>query len=209
MFSELATVLDRLYPTKTWGESDELAGLGAGIGETDAQWLAEELGQELRASTFFRSGEEDEYCHYIYMLCVGREPSLVQIRDGGVPLPEELWSEPANELYLRICLSQIARVAGVQQVAFALEPIEDKRCLVHEIPRAGVYDAPLLHRFQSLVAILPSYGITHLDFGEISAPPPGFHPGEYSALYGSVPDTANYLFYPHPATMKIASLVEG
>lgn len=212
MFAHIEEALARLYPTRTWGEPDDLARCGAGISEREGLALAEELARELDAATFFRAGEDDEYCDYIYILCVGREPCLVQIRDGDVPLPDELrhGTESIDELYLRVCLSQMARMAGVQQVAMQLDIDDrDQTCLVHERPRAGVYDAPLLHRMQRLVALLPAWDITHLDFGEISSSPPGFHAGEYARLYGGAPHTANYLFFPQPATMRITSLLSS
>jgi hypothetical protein len=148
------------------------------------------------------------YCDYIYVMCVGREPCLVQLRDGDVAIPEELAtsSTPIREQYLRVCLSAMARMAGVQQVAMGLERVGSDY-LIKEEPRPGVYDAPLLHRFQRLVAILPAYDITHLDFGEISAPPAGFSAGGYPALYGGEPHTSNYLFYPQPSNMVTTTLL--
>lgn len=222
MFAEIDRVLALLYPTRTWGEPDDLARYGAGIEIEEGQALAEELARELTASTFYRAGDDDEYCDYIYILCLGREPCLVQVRDGQVPIPAELRpattptrepdDAPITELYLRVCLSHMARMAGVQQVAMSLDrgpdDSDDSHFLIHERPRAGVYDAPLLHRMQRLVAILPAYDITHLDFGEISAPPPDFKPGDYAALYGGAPATANYLFFPQPSTMHTSSLLD-
>jgi hypothetical protein len=209
MFAELEQVLERLYPTRTWGAPDDLARLGAGIDEADGWALAEELGRELDASTFFRAGEPEEFCDYIYVLCVGREPCLVQVRDGEVALPAEIASDPRasiREQYLRVCLSHVARLAGVQQIAMSLDAV-DGGYVISESPRSGVYDAPLLRRFQRLVSILPAYDILHLDFGEISAPPAGFSPGNYAALYGGEPHTANYLFFPQPSTMQVTCFV--
>ena len=208
MFAAIDQVLASLYPTRTWGEPDDQVRFGAGIEEDEGQSLAEELARELDAATFYRAGDAEEYCDYIYILCMGREPCLVQLRDGEVPVPEELVSDPAgqvsdpiSELYLRVCLSQLTRMVGVQQVAMNLERV-DGDYLVHERPRAGVYDAPLLRRMQRLVAILPAYDLIHLDFGEISAPPEGYRPGVYESLYGQLPDTANYLFFAQPSTMR-------
>lgn len=206
MFAEIERALIELYPTRTWGQPDDMARFGAGVTEEDAQALAEELAAALDASTFYRPGEADEYCDYIYILCVGREPCLVQIRDGEVPLPRELGREPVREQYLRVCLSHMARMAGVQQTAMELERAGDD-VLIRELPRAGVYDAPLLRRFQRLVALLPAYDLVHLDFGEISSPPPGFDAGQYSSLYGGEPHLSNYLFFPQPATMQTTCLL--
>lgn len=210
MFGRLDAALEGLYPSRRWGEPDDLARFEAGVCEHDGEALAEELAIELDASTFWRPGAADEYCNYIYVLCMGREPCLVQLRDGQVPVPDELvgaGGPPIEELYLRVALSDMARLAGVQQVAMELQR-EGGDLVVREKPRPGVYDAPLLRRFQRLVAILPAYDITHLDFGEISAPPRGFDPGEYPALYGGKPHSANYVFYPQPSTMQVTTLLE-
>ena len=208
MFRSLENTLELLYPTRTWGEPDDEARFGAGVCEHDGEALAEELSVSLDASTFYREGGPEEFCDYIYVLCLGRQPTLVQIRDGGIPLPEELRSDPApiREQYLRVCLSTMARFAGVQQVAMSLD-VEDGDWVITEAPRPGVYDAPLLPRFQRLVATLPAYDITHLDFGEISAPPMGFEHGTYGSLYGGKPHTANYLFYPQPSNMRNTTLL--
>lgn len=208
MFSAIDEALARLYPTKRWGEPDDAARFEAGVPEEDAQALAEELAIELDASTWFRPGGEEEYCDYIYILCVGREPSLIQVRDGDVPLPDELTSgEPIREQYLRVCTSAMARMAGVQQVAVSMD-LEGEDWVIREAPRAGVYDEPFLRRFQRLVALLPAYGITHLDFGDISSPPEGFDPGPYRELYGCDPHIANYLFYPQPSNTVVTTVLE-
>jgi hypothetical protein len=210
MFAAVDEALQTLYPDRTWGQPDDLARFGAGIDEEDGAALAEELAADLDAATFFRPGGSDEYCDYIYILCLGREPCLVQIRDGDVPLPQELRDgrdpAPVHELYLRVCLSQMTRMAAVQQTAMTLVR-DGGEYIVHETPRAGVYDAPLLPRFQRLVALLPGYDIVHLDFGEISSPPPGFAPGPYARLYGGTPDISNYLFFPQPSTMQTTTLL--
>jgi hypothetical protein len=94
----------------------------------------------------------------------------------------------------------------VQQVAMDLVPGEGGY-LVRERPRAGVYDAPLLRRFQRLVAILPAYDLLHLDFGDISAPPPGFDAGTWRERFGGEPAVANYLFYPQPTTSPVTTWI--
>ncbi|HMG52025.1 MAG TPA: hypothetical protein VK601_01060, partial [Kofleriaceae bacterium] len=81
--------------------------------------------------------------------------------------------------------------------------------VVSERPRAGVYDAPLLHRMQKLVAILPAYELLHVDFGEIAHAPPGYHAGAWRELFGGEPSIANYLFYPQPTTMVATGLIAG
>jgi hypothetical protein len=209
MIASVDRALEVLYPTRTWGEPDDARAAGMPRDELDA--LAEELAGELRAATFVREGEDDEPCDYIYVLCMGRTPCVVQVRDHGVPAPAE-WREvdAVSELYLRLVVSQRARVAAVQQVAIDLIRSGDS-WLVRERPRAGVYDAPLLSRMQKLVAILPAYGVLHVDFGEIAHAPPGYAGGDWRDRFGDGakdPAIANYLFFPQPATMVATTVIE-
>lgn len=196
MFATLDATLAALYPTGTWGELDDAA--IDGVDPADVAALADELATELNAATFVRPGDEHEPCDRIYVLAVGRPPCALQVRDHGVPPPAE-WTGPIHEQYLRISLSQLARVAAVQQVAVEVEPTIDGY-VIHERPRAGVFDAPFLRRMQRLVGVLPVYDLVHLDFGEIAGPPPGFSPGGWPAAWAAdAPSIWSYLFSPEPA----------
>ncbi|MBA3464396.1 MAG: hypothetical protein H0T46_30875 [Deltaproteobacteria bacterium] len=199
MMGTVEQALADLYPTRTWGEAQDVEALG--LPPDELAGLAEELATELKAATFVRHGGDDEACDYIYVLSLGRTPCVVQVRDHGVELPDE-WrtTDAIEELYLRVVISHRARVAAVQQVAIDLVRTDDGY-LIRERPRAGVYDAPLLKRLQKLVAILPAYDVTHLDFGDIAHAPPGFQAGTWRELYGADPSIANYLFYAQPTTM--------
>jgi hypothetical protein len=207
MMGTVEQALADLYPTRTWGEAHDTEAVG--LDDEELAGLAEELAVELKAATFIRHGGDDEACDYIYILSLGRTPCVVQVRDHGVEPPDE-WrttrsgaggdAEVINELYMRVVISHRARVAAVQQVAINLVRTDDGY-VIHERPRAGVYDAPLLKRLQKLVAILPAYDLVHLDFGDIAHAPPGFSAGEWRALYGADPSIANYLFYAQPTTM--------
>ena len=199
MMGTMEQALADLYPTQTWGEVDDRE--PAGLSPEDLAGLAEELALELKAATFVRTGGDDEACDYIYVLSLGRTPCVVQVRDHDAEIPDEWRSADAiEELYLRVVLSHRAPVAAVQQVSVNLVR-SDHGYMIRESPRAGVYDAPLLKRLQKLVAILPAYGLTHLDFGDIAHAPPGFRAGEWRALYGADPSIANYFFYAQPTTM--------
>jgi hypothetical protein len=205
MLAEVDRTLAELYPTRTWGEAED-TGAAPPFGELAG--LADELAGELAAATFVRSGGDDEPCDFIYVLCLGRTPCVVQVRDHGVPVPAE-WGavDGIAEMYLRLVIGHRARFAAVQQVAVDLVR-GPGGYVVRERPRAGVYDAPLLHRMQKLVAILPAYDLLHLDFGEIAHAPPGFSAGAWRELYGAEPSIANYLFYPQPTTMVATMFVE-
>jgi len=219
MIESVDRALESLYPTRTWGEPDDTQSAGMPCEELAA--LADELAAELGAATFVREGGDDEPCDYIYILCMGRTPCVVQVRDHGVAPPAEWQQVDApemerggftptrgiEELYLRVVISQRARVAAVQQVSVDLVK-SDGGWLVRERPRAGVYDAPLLHRLQKLVAILPAYELLHVDFGEIAHAPTGYLAGTWRELFGGEPAIANYLFYPQPTTMVATTFVE-
>lgn len=207
MMASVDQALEQLYPTRTWGEPDdhEISGLPP----DEVAGLADELAGTLGAATFVRPGGDDEPCDYIYVLCMGRTPCIVQVRDHGVPVPVEWYGAGSlSELYLRLVISQRARVAAVQQVAIDLVRAPNG-FLVREQPRAGVYDAPLLHRLQKLVATLPAYELLHVDFGEIAHAPPGYHAGAWRELFGGEPAIANYLFYPQPTTMIATGFITG
>jgi hypothetical protein len=225
MITSVDAAMAALYPTRTWGEANDALATDA-LPPDELAALAEELALELKAATFVRHGGDDEPCDYIYVLCLGRTPCVLQVRDHGVAAPDEWKSAgaapnatpnttpnttidaPITEMYLRVVVSQRARVAAVQQIAVELTRA-DQGWLVREQPRAGVYDAPLLHRMQKLVAILPAYELLHVDFGDIAHAPPGFHAGAWRELYGGEPSIANYLFFPQPTTMISTTLVDA
>lgn len=209
MLAEVDRALAALYPTRTWGEDAEAPPVAPPLLPGELGALADELAGELRAATFVQPGGDDEPCDYVHVLCLGRAPCIVQVRDHGVPVPDEWRSADAiEELYLRLVVSHRAPVAAVQQVAVDLVRAPGG-FLVRDRPRAGVYDAPLLHRMQKLVAILPAYGLLHVDFGEIAHAPPGFRAGPWRELYGAEPAIANYLFYPQPTTMVATTFIEA
>jgi hypothetical protein len=206
MLGEVGAALDRLYPTRTWGERAP-----AGRAWDGLPGLADELAGELGAATFVAQGPDDASCDYIYVLCMGRPPCAIQVRDHGVPAPAE-WDSASSspspststsieELYLRVCISRLAPMAAVQEIAIDVTASAGGH-VIRERPRAGVYGAPLLRRMQRLVAILPAYDLLHVDFGEISAPPPGFAPGAWTERFGGTPPVASYLFLDAPPTME-------
>ena len=200
MLASVDDALARLYPTRTWGEPDDA--IADGLSPDELSALADELAQELRAATFVQPGDDDEACDYIWVLCMGRTPCVMQSLLHGIALPEEWRDGAVEELYLRVVVSQRARVAAVQQVA-----VEYVQGLVRMRPRAGVYDAPLLPRMQKLVAILPAYELLSVDFGDIAHAPPGFDAGPWRELYGGAPSIANYLFYAQPTTMISTAVI--
>lgn len=206
MMAAVDDVLARAYPTRTWGEVDDGLLVDSLSRPCDGPALAEELAADLNAAAFYVAGRAEDLCDYVYVLALGRTPCILQVRELGVAPPPD-WDAQVDELYLRVCLSNLAPLAAVHQVAMSARRA-DGGWLVGEASRAGVYDAPLLRRLQRLVAILPAYDLVSVDFGDISAPPPGFAPGAWPSLYGApAPALANYLFFPEPATMTTTTFL--
>ena len=148
-----------------------------------------------------RPGGDDEPCDFIYVQCLGRTPNIVQVRDHGVAIPDEWRSIDAIdlELYLRVCVSQRARVAAVQQVAIDLvrDPGRLRRARAAADP--GVYDLALLHRMQKLVAILPAYDLSTSTSATSHTHRRGLRRGELARAASAVTASiANYLFFPQP-----------
>ncbi|MES1205844.1 MAG: hypothetical protein ABUS79_07895 [Pseudomonadota bacterium] len=228
MFAAVDEALARLYPTRRWGERDEATALGQGFSSEEGEALASAIAQRLGTAALYQPGGADEWCDYIYVLCLGRVPCIAEIRAGVAALPPDLddTAEPLDadgdllvedggatgldERYLRVALSSLARFAGVQEVAMTLRRAPGRGgtregngggdIVVTERARSGVFDPVLLPRFQSLVAVFAEWEIRHLDFGEIVEPPADFQPADYADRFGGEPVIANYLFYPQPPT---------
>lgn len=206
MFAAMDQALLRLYPTRRWGERDEEAAFRAGVAGQGPE-LADRLARALKALALFRPGAPEEYCDFVYVLCFGRTPSLIELREGTAA-PEEGGGETIDELYLRVALSSVAPFAAVQQVAMSLDR-SDGELVIAEAPRTGVFDPVLLPRFQKLVAVLAELDIRHLDFGEMTQPPAGFDAGDYGDRYGGAPTIANYFFYPQPASAITTTVLDA
>jgi len=207
MMTEVTAALERLYPSRTWGVADDRAAAGPGAA-AEAAALADELAGALDAAVLVRGGGPDELCDFLYVLCVGRPPCAIQVRDHGLAPPPEWRGARLDEAYLRVALSAVAPLAAIQEVTVEVTDHGDGFA-IRERTRAGVYSPPLLRRMQRLVATLPAYGIVHVDMGDLAGPPPGFDPGTWPLAYAGTPAIANYLFFPQPATMTSLSWLTG
>ena len=216
MFAALDAAMQRLYPSRCWGDRSEAAA-AAGVPPELIPAISDQLAARLNTLVVQLPGGPDETCDYVHVLCLGRTPSLLEIREGLAPAtalhgPEgEAATESIDELYLRVALSTLAPFAAVQQVALNAR-VERDALWIEETVRPGVFDPVLLPRFRTLVAVLMEHGLRHLDFGEIAEAPSGYDPGDYSERYGGVPGVANYLFYPQPSssiTTTVLSLNPG
>lgn len=199
-FEAVDAALAALFPGRAW--SPPIAAADGAALHADAAALADELADVLSAATFVRPADAEAPCPFIYALCLGRPPCAIPVRDGVTEAPPEWWDAPAPiaERYLRVALAPAAPLAIVQEVAVDVE-LDADGALIRESTRPGVYSAPLLARFQKVVATLPAYGRTHLDLGELMAPPDGFDPGDWPRRYAGLPGAVNYLFFPQPVTL--------
>src|SRR5262249_31904923 len=155
----ISEAITRLYPTLRWGEIDDAARYRAGVSPSLGQKLARVAADVLDARTWYREGAEDELCDYVYVLCVGREPALLAIRDGA---PAE--ADKIDESYLRIALSSLLQAATVQEVQMHLRRRGDSY-EIREQTRDGVYDPVLLKRLQKAVDLIRRAGLAYFDFG--------------------------------------------
>ncbi len=197
MFAAIDDALAGLYPGRSWHPSWPRRY----DADRDAAALADELADELRIATFVRPAG-DGGCAFIYVLAMGRPPCAIQVRDADLPVPDE-WTVDGGvirERYLRIALATSTPFAVVQELAVDVEP-DTGGVLVREQALSGVFSAPLLARFQRIVATLPAYDRRHLDMGELMASPPGFDGGDWGARYHGQPAVVNYLFFAEPAAM--------
>jgi hypothetical protein len=192
----LAQLLPELYPELRFGAVNDDA--RDGVPEKEGRRLARQASTLLKAPTFFRPGEPHEACDYIYVLCVGRQPCLLELRDAASLDQVTIGGgDTVREKYLRASLSSLARVTTLQEVSIELDRDGDAWRLT-ERPSPGVYDPILLKRTRKLVELLVAAELTFLDFGLIENPPLGFDHGSYDSEYGQPPGIVNYLFYPQP-----------
>jgi hypothetical protein len=204
----LGSLLPRLYPSGRWGVPDDEACFRQGVTAREGRRLARNAAEVLQAPARFVPGDATEGCDYVYVLCVGREPGLVDLRDRpAIDLPD---GDRIRERYLRAALSTMARIAAVQEIAFELDR-EGDVYIVREKPRDGVYDPILLARTQKLVDLLVGADITYLDFGLLTKPATRYAEGlvdaDYEERYGQPAATVNWLFYPQPATTARISVI--
>jgi hypothetical protein len=200
-------VMATVYPDRTWGHPDDEARFLGGIRPREVKRLARAIASAARAPTFYRPGGPDDLCDYVYVLCVGREPALLDVRDG-LAAPD---GEAVQERYLRVIFSTVARAAAMQEVALELERADPDQpdLVVRELPQPGVYDPKLLKRMRAIVDLIEANEIEHLDFGMVDKPHPEALPGDYVERYGVEPTIVNFLFYAQPARTSSTTLLSA
>jgi len=209
----LDALVARLYPSLTWGDAAPEACLEERLELPEVVQLASRLSTALRTPAYVLPGGEEDLCSFIYVLCLGREPSILELRDGGVREDFPIEGDTLRERYLRIACSQIGRLACVQEVALEMS-IRDDDCpsgmaMIREVPMPGVFTPALLKRFQRTVDLLQAHDIEHLDMGLLDVDASGFGltAGDYVERYGAAPALLNYLFYAAPVQTVTTTFV--
>jgi hypothetical protein len=215
----LDDAIARLYPavaggpgaasaaSPVWGQLDAEAAFGAGIRPAEVRRLAQALSVAARAPTFVRPGGDDDLCAFVYVLCVGRAPGLLDVRDERAPVDLGIGEERVRERWLRVALSSVARMATVQEVAFELDRLDASTVEIRELGRPGVYDPVLLKRMRAVVDLLAASDILHLDFGLVDRPIEGADESAYTDRYGTRPHLVNYLFYAAPVATSSVTIL--
>jgi len=198
----LDDLLPKIYPSRTYGQLDVAVAYESGLREEECEQLGRQIATVTKAPVYLVPAQDEELCRYLYVLCVGREPALVELRQSSVL--GGLEAERISERYLRVALSTVARVACVQEVAMELELRKDGEeplAVVRELPRGGVFDPLLLKRLQRIVDLLTAYDIRHLDLGVIEQPASGLGLTDdgFAGRFGSEPRLGNFLFFAAPA----------
>jgi hypothetical protein len=209
----LDQLVARLYPSRRWGEPDDAACFRGGLHHSEVVRLAHQLATALKAPAYVQAGGPDDLCSFIYVLCLGREPSLVELRHGGAGAALFPEADLIRERYLRIACSTVTRAACVQEVALELhtggELCPDGMAVIKEVPLPGVFDAKLLKRFQKATDLLLALGIEHYDMGLLDVPAAefGLHEGEYRQRFGEAPALLNFFFYAQPVLTAAAAFI--
>ena len=73
-------LIGRLYPSRRWGEPDDQACFRAGLHAGQVTRLAQQLATALKAPAYVQAGGPDDLCSFIYVLCLGRQPALIELR---------------------------------------------------------------------------------------------------------------------------------
>lgn len=202
-------LIQRLYPGRTWGQPDDEAAFRAGLGPFEVGRLRRALAEALCAPTYVRPGGPDDLCSFIYVLCLGREPPLIEVRDSEAGLRLLAGAVPdgpaLRERYLRLSCSAIGRLVAVQEMALEMD-LKDDLAEIREIPMPGVFDPKLLKRFQKAVDLIQAHEIEHLDMGLLDLPAErfGLRPGDYVERFGTEPGLFNFFFQAQP--VKTASV---
>lgn len=209
-------LIARLYPSRTWGQPDDEASFRGGFDLGELRRLGQQLALALKAPvTLVPAGEED-LCASLYVLCLGREPPLLAVRERGLQVLRDLGEDLTQprrlaDRYLRLSCSLLERVVAIQEVAFELDiacgQAPEGLAVLREIPTPGVFDAKLLKRFQKAVDLILACGYQHLDMGLLDVPAAqfGLQGGDYAERYGVEPGLFNFFFQAQPVLTASAT----
>lgn len=132
--------------------------------EATAQRVCQQLAQATQAPCYLLPPADRDFCRFLYVLCVGRPPPLIRLRNKKT-LPD-FSATPLTDQYLRVALSVVSPAACVQEVTVtaSLQTTSSGiEAVFVEKPRAGLYEPSLLARFSKVVDVLSAYGFRSID----------------------------------------------
>jgi hypothetical protein len=97
MFAALDAAMQRLYPSRRWGDRTEPAAPEAGVPLELIPALSDQLAARLKTLVVHLPGGPHVTCDYLHVLCLGRTPSLLEVREG-LAAPSAIVSDDGPEL---------------------------------------------------------------------------------------------------------------
>ena len=196
-------VMRAVYPDRTWGRPDDEARFRAGIREREARGLGRSIATAAKAPTYFRAGGPDDLCHYVWVLCLGREPALARRarRPGARPRPITCASAICASICRRWRGSRPSRRWRSSSIAPATAGCcASCRSRASTTPSCSSACAP------SSISSRPATSSTSTS-GSSTRPIPDATAGEYVERYGVEPALVNFLFYAQPARTSATILL--
>jgi hypothetical protein len=164
-----ATAL-RVYPGLVWARRPPLAARAFPLDDLVA--LGQKLESLLPVRAHVRAGDDGE-CDSLFLLVGLHRPSLTELVDAGLPMPEEAGGR--RETYVRVAVSPHERFAVLQEVLVSCEPDAEGAVVLYE-PQPGVVDRRLQHVIKGLQGALRKHGLVVLDLAAMLSPLEGHEP---------------------------------
>ena len=138
-----------------------------------------------------RAGDDGE-CDSLFLLIGLHRPSLTELVDAGLPMPEDAGGR--RETYVRVAISPHDRFAVLQEVVVSCEPDAEGAVVLYE-PQPGVIDRRLQHVIKGLQGALRKQGLVVLDLAAMLSPLEGLEPpGDLAESFDEPASLWSFLF---------------